>query len=649
MLQTVFRLTRYGERVAHKQVAGVANHLRESQRFSLNGSIEHMKGLFAPLVLFAVALSLCSCGGSKYEDSFHIRSWEENLLNGDRALQRKEFAQAVTDFESAVTEARALPRTDMRLAIALDELGSAHYAVNDYSKASDTLKEALAAYENVTPSSKESISVLEDGVAKTCTTLGVILLRLGSTDEANKLFSKALSIYEHQQKESGPSALVRRELFKVLIELADIDFQRREYASAEDRYQQSLTLLPTTVGVRQYERRLVTNYRKLLKLQNKSDEKLMAAMSKQDVSLEAELTYDARLARSYVINRDYDKAEDLYLEAVQKAELLGEVNPELVKALAELSRVYVFKGNLDKAAVCLNRAAMLQKRIIGPADVQMHKLLKAIASLQIASKDYAKALDTLSMQWSVDQKLPEGDLTTRCKLQNRSKLALVLHKLGRERECDIAIKEAQELLKQTRQSIVAFQEIGSIYLDRGDFANAEILLKRLLKSARKKGAKLPGRLARALTAMATYYARQGKFDEAQPLYAEAIELMRSSPAMMRTSDYIQLVRDAASCLSSRPGHEDEARELLKETLGQVALPTMEDSEDASDIVVEAESMQLRRDKNKRNRSESAGGTQSGVPNENPGETQDTTREETKEERRARRRAAREAQLNSARP
>lgn len=584
MLQTNFRLTPYRKRVAHKKVATAGVSINRSiKRMSMTVMKRSPGSLLFIAIAVSLSLPLCSCTGTKYEDSFHIRGWEENLVNGDRALQRKEFAEAVTEFESAVTEARAMSNPDMRLAIALDELGGAYYAINDFDKANATLKEALSAYDNVKPSTKESISVLEDGVAKTCTTLGHIVLRLGSPDEARRLYSRALAIYEHQIEAAGPSALVHREMIKLLVELGDLSFQQKEYMSAEELYERALTLLPTSVGVRPYERRLVSNFRKLLKMRNKSDEQLLAVMSKQDVSLEAELKQDAALARGLVINRDYDKAEEIYIDAVQKAELLGEVNPELVKALAELSKVYVFKGNLDKAAVCLNRAAMLQKRIIGPADVQMHKLLKAIVSLEIANRDYSKELETLDRQWSVDQQLPDSDLKIRCKLQNRSKTALVLHRLGREQECDKAIKEAQALLKQTRQSIVAFQEIGSIYLDRGDYANAEILLRKLMKNARKKQGKFPGRLARALTAMATFYARQGKFDEAQPLYTEAIEVMRSSPAMMRTSDYIQLVKDAASCLASRPGHEKEARELLKETLGQVALPSIDDSEEAGDI------------------------------------------------------------------
>ncbi len=540
-----------------------------------------MKGL-SLLFLVALSLSLCSCSGAKYEDSFHIRSWEENILNGDRALQRKEFAEAINVYQSAVLDARAMSNPDMRLAIALEELGTAYFAYNDLDKASITLKEALAAYDDVKPSTKEVGSVLEDGIAKSCTTLAQILLRLGSVDEANKLFLKALSIYEQQLRANGSGALVRREILKLLVEIGDIEFQGEHYFEAEERYKQALKLLPEAVGVRQYERRLLTNYRKLLKVEGKPDEQLLAIMSPQDTSLESELKHDWQLARKYLINNDYDKAEELYLESSQKAEMLGEVNPELIRALTELSRVYVFKGNLDKASVCLNRAILLHKRIIGPADMQTHKLLKAVISLQLANNQAEAALDTLKRQWAVDLKLPDNEGAIRCKLQNRSKLALVLHKLGREQDCDKAIEETMQLISQTRQGIVAFHEIGNIYLDRGDFAKAETLFRKLIKNARKRQEQLPGRMARALTDLANCYAKQGKLEDAERLYREAIEIMRSSPAMMRTSDYIQLIKNAATCIAKVPGHELEAQELLKDTLGNVALPSIEETEQSAE-------------------------------------------------------------------
>lgn len=569
-LQTNFRCTRYGELVPYRYV-------------------ECMKKFIAHMLMFALSLSLCSCG-SEREDSFHIRTWEENILNGGRALQRKEFAEAISNLESAVTEARAISKPELRLAIALDELGTAYYAVNDLQKASGILREALATYEKVKPPTKEVQSVIEDGMAKTYGTLARILMQLGSTEEADKFFMKAMSIYEQQQQKNGPSALAKREIVKLLVEIGDFNFQKHQFFTAAACYDHAMKLLPDTVGVRPYERRLFTNYRKLLKLENKSDEHLKEVMSAQDVSLEEDLKKTWKTARAYVIGRDYDNAEQLYLEALQKAEILGEVNPELIKTLIELARVYVFKGNLDKAAATLNRAVTLQKRTIGPVDLQMHKLLKGIARLQIAQKDYTSALNTLKRQWELDQKLSDADNATVGQLQNRSKMALVLHKLGQKQACDQMIAEAKQLLAQTRQGMAARNDIGRIYLERGDFANAEEMFRKVLKQTRRKQDLFPARTAKALNNMANWYDKQGKFNEAEPLYREALELMQKKPAMTRTSDYIQLVKDAASCFARIPGHEEEARELLKQTLLDVTLPTIEDAEDAEDVQDNIEGM-----------------------------------------------------------
>ena len=554
-----------------------------------------MKKQLTLMSMIALTLSLSSCSSDgTYEDSFYIRAWEENILDGNRALQRKEFAEAVRNMESAVLEARAMSHPDMRLALALDELGTAYLAMDELDKAKSTLKESLSIYERVKPPTTEVATVVEDGMARTCGNLAQILFQLKAYDEAERLFTRALSIYEQQQKVYGANALNQREELKLLVDLGDVNLQRNQLSIAEPFYARALKLLPETVGVRGYERRLLTNYRKILKFQSKDDKYLDAYMSPLDVSLETALNTDWVVARGYFINKDYERAEEVYLNALQKAEILGEVSPELIQTLAALSKVYIFQGNFEKATTCLNRAVLLQKRIIGPEDVGMHRLLKSVAMLHIEAKDYPAALETLQRQWEVDLKLPDPKTVDHCKLQNRAKLAFVLHKLGREDECDKVMAEARELLARTGRAIVPLFELGSIYVDRGNFEEARPMYAKLMKNARRKQDQYPGRLAKTLSAMAILYSKEGKFEEAAPLYREALETMRKSPVMMRTSDYFQLLHDASQCFAHLPGHEDEARRFANESRPEGALPGIDDTEEADDAAESLETKAQRR-------------------------------------------------------
>ena len=586
MIQVVFKSGGYGGPVPLKRGAEVKKSF----------ACRPMRKFISLLSLFSISLALCSCdGGGRYEDSFYVRAWEESILDGNRSLQRKEYAQAIIDLERGVAEARSMSHPDLRLAIALDELGAAYYAVDDLDRAKTSLQEALRLYEKLKPPTPEIGSVVEDGKAKSRCVLGQISFRNGDVAEANENFQDALSIYDQLESRLGPTALRQREIMKLSVELADVNFQQRNFAPAEALYARALSLLPACVGVRPYERRLQTNYRKLLVLQNKSVKELDATLSPLDATVEAALKWDLKNARGYIINSDYDKAEELCLDALQRSEMLGEVNPELIRTLAELSTVYVFKGSLEKATACLNRAMILQKRIIGPQDLRMHKLMKAAVELEVASKNYPAALETLGRQWEIDLNLPADKSTVLAKLQNRATTAFVLHKLGRESECDRAISEAKELLAQTKRSVIPLFELGSIYVDRGNFREAELMYERLMKNARRRQDQLPGRLAKALAAMANLYSREGKYAEAEPLYREAIEIMRKSPAMMRTSDYVQLVRNSSAVFSKLPGHEEEASRLLAEVRGKDVLAGIENAEDPDDFT-SAETRAQRRER-----------------------------------------------------
>ena len=181
----------------------------------------------------------------------------------------------------------------------------------------------------------------------------------------------------------------------------------------------------------------------------------------------------------------YDKAEPLYVRALEASErVLGREHPDTLTSLNNLAMLYYALGHYDKAEPLMVRALETRERVLGPEHP-----------------------DTLT---------------------SANNLGLLFHAQGR-------FDEAQPLYERTLETrervlgpehpdtLISYNNLSGLYWSQGHYDKVEPLLVRVL-SVRERvlGPEHPSTLT-SLNNLASLYRAQGFYDKAEPLFVRALE------------------------------------------------------------------------------------------------------------------------------
>ena len=257
----------------------------------------------------------------------------------------------------------------------------------------------------------------------------------------------------------------------------------------------------------------------------------------REVELEVEAEGNARQPRYLVLYRELgytfkelgelDEARSAFEHTLRMSrEYAGESHPDVDTALFSLAQLEASLGDLPRAEQLMRDCIAREEARFGP-----HSFYPALGKAQLASilgqldrSDEAEAMfrDALAIMRDV---LPPEHPELPTTLGN---FGTFLHRIGRFDEAGPLFEEAlarrEKILPPEHPAILTSRnQLAVLRIDRGDPAGAEPDLRKVLDARRKQlGAHQD--TAGSLLTLATAIARQGRDEEAIPLFEESIAM-----------------------------------------------------------------------------------------------------------------------------
>ena len=302
------------------------------------------------------------------------------LLGGIYLVQRK-YVQAIDEYERYVAVAT-------NKGYALSVLANAQITAKDTTGAISSLKKALA---------------WDDEVVTTHILLTKLLMASGKVEEA----TQQINVIRSKDKSGSIADLLE----------GDLLFKQKKYGEAVPFYQRALSINPSTGSVLS----LYRTYKKLNEL-NKAEQLLKSQLDK---TKPVDLKFVIALADIYQLQKQYEKATNLYHNALQSY-------PNSPALLNNIANNLIEQGDVKQAITFAERALA-----IAPSNVT---ILDTVAWGQMNIANYEEALTYLRKALAIDAN------------NNSVKyhLAIVLDKQGRR-------KAAQHYLIQVVESPFPFK------------------------------------------------------------------------------------------------------------------------------------------------------------------------------------------------
>ncbi len=427
-------------------------------------------------------------------------------------------------------------------------------------------------------------------------TMGVVYQNLGFFDEAGSLLTKAfemrrslvtgadadvaqslshLAFLKHLEEDfttaeqlARQALEMRRELLGAehplvadsLHDLAEVLFASGQWDVSETHYRAALVMRRTWLGPR--HRAVAESLNEmslLLRATDRYDE--ADAMASEALEIWRESFGDdhpevatalENVALVRVARGDLERGEALLRQALDiKQRLLGEEHPGVAETMGELGSVLSEKGDLATAEGLLRQSLATTLAHWGKESPRVANHQSRLAALLEERGDYAAAAE-LGHQALVSYQRTFG--------LDHPWTALLMGTVARYRKGSGDLEGAVALLRDAVEIWRRVQsegswdfaygllELGRIVDTRGDPQGAEVLFRESLEMLRRV---LPGhwRIVEAEHELAVSLARQGRFEEAEPLLREGWALL----SQKLPSDQVQVFRQRISDLYAAQG------------------------------------------------------------------------------------------------
>lgn len=250
------------------------------------------------------------------------------------------------------------------------------------------------------------------------------------------------------------------------------------------------------------------------------------------------LCKDAQAAAN---NKDYDRAIELYKEALAEAESSNLEEGLQAKTVNDLALVYDQQGKPEQAEAYLKDAIAIKEKKFGPNCAEMAPNLNNLARHYIKQGKPELALEQLERSRSIIEakKGPESsDLAPVLNMQ--AKIYTETHNYGQAEQALRRTVALTKAMNSRSAQIVALNNLATVLRNQGKTQEAEEILKQsgevTDQSVAAGDANAAHNKAASLTKLAAAKREQGKFEEAEPLLKEAETMLGKEYTSSKTSE-----------------------------------------------------------------------------------------------------------------
>ncbi len=286
------------------------------------------------------------------------------------------------------------------------------------------------------------------------------------------------------------------------------------------------------------------------------------AQSVNDFLNEMLASVDPRKAQG----RDVSVLRDILAEAAANIETEFAAEPQVESSIRRtIGLTYTNLGLLTEAEVHLERALEIERSLADGPHGNLAELLHLHGALSYQQGRYEEGESLLSE--AVDVRRAVLGPTHARLVTSLNKLAMLLLDTGRLDEAKTHLDEALAIVKVTHERDATLylnvtNTLAGYYGKRGELAEAEALVREGLAAYADKPDH-PDALAK-LHNLAILLKRQGKFDEAEPLFLEARE--RVTRVLGSEHQHTLAVRNGLATLLDSMGRHEEAEAIHRDVL-----------------------------------------------------------------------------------
>lgn len=518
-----------------------------------------------------IAVSSSGCDVRSWDSESRIRFWEKKFLEGERALQKHLPAQAVENLDKAVVEAQNLDQEHQgtRLAFTYEQLGNAYLATQNYENAQKNFASALQIYEHLSTESAPNSAhrLIQDGIAGSLTGLGTVAMVQKNFEEAEKILSRALTIYEQLQtdtKDNTGSNIQAQLLCKA--ELADAYLAENRLDKASLLYRDVIGKIPYCICKKEMQQKAMGNYAKVLRLLGKKHESRNVASDAQKGSAIAKNWEEPfRKATDLTYSRNFESAEKELNEALTVATQFGSQSNEMNLTLRAQSELLYEQGRYNAARSAGEQALAIKQTEIGAEDAEVERDLLMLSKICIAQANWHAASDYIERQYKLQTKsrLPRLPQIS----ENRAYMAFVNEKLGQTNSANACIASAQAAIKQAKKRpriANSLTILGSIYDSRGDHLKAQDCYQKAIEIVHTNGTDRRVLEPQILLALGNSYAKStaaGSSDKAKDAYYRALGLLNN-----QSDPLVATILAHYALIELKAGSKDKAQKLASQAI-----------------------------------------------------------------------------------
>ncbi len=239
-----------------------------------------------------------------------------------------------------------------------------------------------------------------------------------------------------------------------------------------------------------------------------------------------------KLASLYKVTGNYEKAEPLYLQALEIIKkVLGERHQGFVTSLNNLAGLYQNMDHYEKAENLYLQALEINKNIFGEEHQNYASSLNNLATLYYAMANYKKAKTLYLHALDITKKvLGEEHPVYATSLNN---LAILYEDLGNYEVAKPLILKALEIRKKTLGEehldyATSLNVLAGLYRANGEYEKAESMYLQAIEIFKKVLGEEHPYYAFSLNNLAQLYQDLGNYKEAELLYLQALEIRKKT-------------------------------------------------------------------------------------------------------------------------
>jgi CHAT domain-containing protein/Tfp pilus assembly protein PilF len=272
----------------------------------------------------------------------------------------------------------------------------------------------------------------------------------------------------------------------------------------------------------------------------------------------------SNLGQHYYLQRDYEKAESLYLRALAIREKAFEPDhPDIAEVLNKLGSVYVDQMLYAKAEPLKLRALAIREKAFGPDHPDVAQALSNLGFLYMQEGLYAKAEPLQQRALAIREKTfgpDHSDVVHTLRVLG----SLYVYE-GRYAEAEVTLARALAVNEKrlgTEHTDVAdnLNSLGLLYTNQGLYARAEPMFLRALSIQEKVLGPQQYMVSATLNNLAMMYFRQDLYLKAEPLWVRALAIVEA--AFGTEHPYVAIVSGNLGVLYQDQGLYAKAEPLL---------------------------------------------------------------------------------------